>query len=444
MIASPLRWLLSLPVLLYQSIALALAQIWMNKLRGFLTTVGIMIGVAAISAVIALINGMKQRVLAEFDAFGTNKVFVTPQWTQKQLKHGAWDQVCFRNDLFDELLEKCPSIVRYERDAGYGGIPVTYRTHSEYDKLQFSGVDEQWHAINRRGVLVGRPLTLMDTQEARRVCLINAKLRDRLNLDRDPTGSHINVFYFGRLQVIGVVEQPIAFSGSESEMGEVIVPFGFSTTRYPYPTWYDVVAEAKSREVMDDAKAEIEFYMRQKRRVRPGEEDTFAVHTPEREIKEINEMAGVVTTFAAGIVGISLLVGGVGIMNIMLVSVSERTREIGLRKAVGAKPMAVLLQFLIEAVVLCLVGGAMGLLFGQLLTSAVAMNIPANPQAWDAMAASAQAPKDQPVMGAMSILLPPAAIFLAFGFSALVGVVFGMFPAIKAAALDPIEALRHE
>ena len=148
---------------------------------------------------------------------------------------------------------------------------------------------------------------------------------------------------------------------------------------------------------------------------------------------------------AGGIVAVSLLVGGVGIMNIMLVSVSERTREIGLRKAVGARPSAILTQFLVEAVVLCLLGGALGLIVGQGLTSGVAHFLPNDPtQAlrWDPMRDPARQQKMK--TGGLNFIVPPSAIVLAFSFSAGVGVLFGMFPAIKAAMLDPIEALRHE
>jgi putative ABC transport system permease protein len=153
------------------------------------------------------------------------------------------------------------------------------------------------------------------------------------------------------------------------------------------------------------------------------EENTFRIESVEQFVQQFNSVATAITMVAGGIVGISLLVGGVGIMNIMLVSVSERTREIGLRKAVGARPSAILLQFLIEAVMLCLMGGLTGLLAGQGLTTAMA-SIP-------------EAKLEQ-------AYIPAWAVALSFGFSAAVGLIFGMFPAIKAARLDPIEALRHE
>ena len=183
------------------------------------------------------------------------------------------------------------------------------------------------------------------------------------------------------------------------------------------------VAAGKSTEVVEEAQAEIRFFLRQTRNLRPTEPDTFQVESVKRYLETFNKIALVVTLVAGGIVGISLLVGGVGVMNIMLVSVSERTREIGLRKAVGAKKSAILTQFLVESLVLCSIGGVIGIGFGQLLTMAIA-NIP----------------KVELDMA----YIPAWAVVLSFGFTGSIGIFFGMFPAIKAARLDPIEALRHE
>ena len=183
------------------------------------------------------------------------------------------------------------------------------------------------------------------------------------------------------------------------------------------------MAAAKSAAVAEEAQAELRFFLRRRRNLGAGEPDTFRLEVMERHLQEIKRVAMVMTAVAGGIVGISLLVGGIGIMNIMLVSVSERTREIGLRKAVGARPSAILLQFLVEAIVLCLLGGLIGLIVAQLLISGIT-----------------KIPNAELELS----YIPAWAIGLAFGFSALVGVFFGMFPALKAARLDPIEALRHE
>jgi putative ABC transport system permease protein len=431
-------------ITLYQSMALALSQIWANKVRGILTTLGILIGVAAVSAVIALITGMQKRVLAEFEAFGTNRLFIGPQWNDRELRKKSWDTVLFKTHDFDEMLERCPSVERFTRNGGFGSLPIQYRTKSEFQNVQFTGVDPSWHAVERRGATAGRRMVELDSRQSARVCLINKLLRDKLGLDRDPTGQIIDVYFFGRLTVIGMLEPPASLMADNAEAREIVVPFSFATKKFPWPLYYQVSAESKSRETTEEAKGEIEFYLRQKRHIKPGEKNTFAIQTLQRTIDEINEMAAVVATIATGIVGISLLVGGVGIMNIMLVSVSERTREIGLRKAVGAKSSAILLQFLVESVVLCLIGGALGLVAGQGITSGVSRFIPGPHDSW-----SNYKPGEDPLPELQSreserILLPPLAIVLAFSFSGAVGVIFGMFPAIKAARLDPIEALRHE
>jgi putative ABC transport system permease protein len=438
---------LALLVLLYQSMALALAQVRANKVRALLTMLGLLIGVAAVSSVIALIDGMKERVLAEFESFGTNKLYIEPKWRKVDYRLGGRPKVVFKAHDFDDLLEHCPSLSTYARSVGLGGgYEVTYGNHPVALGVDLGGFDPELQSIERRSVTIGRPLTWMDSKQSARVCLINEKLRDDLQLDRDPTGEFIDMGFWGRVKIVGMVDQDWRTGGRERPL--VFVPFTYGRQRlFFYPLWFECVALAKSREVIEDAKQEIEFYMRAKRRLKPGEEDNFEVIAAIRTIEEVNKMADFMKVVAGGIVAISLLVGGVGIMNIMLVSVSERTREIGLRKAVGARPTTILLQFLVEAVILCLLGGALGLAAGQGITSTVASFLPDakhmidyDPFAEDASASD----NGDGRLGAAGIWLPPQAIAVAFVFSAGVGVIFGMFPAIKAARLDPIDALRHE
>jgi putative ABC transport system permease protein len=179
----------------------------------------------------------------------------------------------------------------------------------------------------------------------------------------------------------------------------------------------------KSPDLAEEAKSEVRFVLRRLRGLRGSDPDTFAVAAIDQFIEQFKALAAGITAVAGGIVGVSLLVGGIGIRNIMLVAVSERTREIGLRKAVGATPSAILSQFLLEAVVLCILGGLIGLACGQ----ALAFVISSIPNA-----------------GLEEASIPGWAVAMSFGFSGAVGVLFGMFPAIKASRLDPIEALRHE
>src|SRR3954452_17674269 len=373
-----LRSLILLPVLLYQSLFLALSQIRASKLRSLLTTVGIVIGVASVTTVIAALTGLKTNVLSEFESFGTNKVFIFPD-RPPSMRNAPFQLIRFKPELFDELLQHCPSIKTFTRITSMNAQSVSHGDQS-VENVSIAGIEPAWHEIENRFVEMGRPFSLIDNEQARPVCLINGKLRDRLQLERDCTGQYI-LIDGRRYFILGVVE-----TRSESSMfrdgvsdSEVFVPFNTawqsqrSRTMMPF---MHVVAASKSPDVSEEAQAEALFYLRKKRKIQPGKPDTFQVEFVSKFVEEFTQLATGITIVATGIVGVSLLVGGVGIMNIMLVSVSERTREIGLRKAVGARPAAILLQFLVEAVVLCLIGGAMGLLLGQGLTSAVSSMLP--------------------------------------------------------------------
>ena len=411
--------------LLLQSILLALGQIRANKTRSALTTVGLVIGVASVTAVIAALTGLKQKVLSEFEMMAnTNSIFIMgnrPDHGPHQ--HASWRTIILKPEEFETMLDNCPSVEHLTRTCNSSGT-VRYEERM-LESIPLNGIDKAWHKIENRAVILGRPFSVIDETHARQVCLITPALRDKLHLDRDCTGESI-IASGKAFRIVGIVEektQPSMFGmiGDKGPQGEIFVPFE-TLYRHLGEPWIMVIAASKSTELSDDARAEIKFYLRRVRKLKPGEPDTFRIEVVEKIIQGFNKIAAVLTAVAGGIVAISLLVGGVGIMNIMLVSVSERTREIGLRKAVGAKGSAILLQFLIEAVILCMFGGLIGVGIGQLFAMAMA----AMPNGLD------------------DAHIPLWAIALSFCFSAVVGVVFGMFPAIKAARLDPIEALRHE
>ena len=422
-----MRFVLRAPIafvrLAYQSVYLALGQIWTNKTRSILTTIGIVIGVASVTAVIAALTGLKAKVLTQVETLGTNSIFISPRRPDRgPMQHASWWTIRFKAEQFDDLLEHCPSVARFGRQTWTGRYTVNHRDKSVVG-VTVIGVEPDCHKIDKRPVTIGRPLSVIDEMQVRQVCLIDPKLRNDLRLDRDCIGQTIlishNTFY-----IVGVLEPrpENIFGGGDQERSEIFIPFKTSLKMQRYPHIW-VIAEGKSAEVSDDALAEISFFLRRTRNIKPGEPDTFEVMSLQSALETFNKIALMVTMVAGGIVGISLLVGGVGIMNIMLVSVSERTREIGLRKAVGAKKSAILTQFLIEAIVLCFFGGLVGVGFGHLLTKALA-----------------SIPKIQLDMA----YIPLWAIGLSFAFAGTVGIFFGMFPAIKAARLDPIEALRHE
>lgn len=406
--------------LVYQSVYLALGQIWANKMRSILTTIGIVIGVASVVAVIAALTGLKAKVLSQVEAFGSNTIIINPRRPDRgPLSHLPWWRFRFKPRELEGILEHCPSVERYTRVASAGQHTVKYGEKS-VQNAGVIGYEPAWHEIENRPLAIGRKLSVVD--ESRAVCLIGPELRDKLGLDKDCVGESVRVGYRA-FRIVGVIEKrpDLGFGGGGQEYYEVIIPFKM-VLKFNNDPWVQALAASKSTEVSDEAVAEIRFYLRRMRNIKPGEEDTFSVDSLGSLIEGFNNIALAVTLVAGGIVGISLLVGGVGIMNIMLVSISERTKEIGLRKAVGAKRSAILTQFLVEAVILCFVGGLVGVGVGRLLTLVISNLNPVLEKTY----------------------IPAWAIVLSFAFAGTVGICFGMFPAIKAARLDPIEALRHE
>jgi putative ABC transport system permease protein len=410
---------LSFLMLVIQSVFLAMGQIWANKTRSVLTTIGIIIGVASVIAVIAALTGLKAQVLSQVETFGSNSIIVNPQRPNTgPYSHLPWGHIRFKEEEFDGMLEHCPSVERFTRLSRSGRHTVRHGEKS-VNNVRINGVESAWHAIEKREISLGRKITVID--ETRQVCLIDPDLRSKLELDKDCIGESIRIGHI-TFSIIGVIEKQnqFDFGGGEQENYEIIIPF---KTSYKFgKPWVSVFAEGESTEVLEEAVAEIRFFLRRMRHIKPGNPETFRVESLKSAIKTFNEIALIVTLVAGGVVGISLLVGGVGIMNIMLVSISERTREIGLRKAVGAKKSAILTQFLVEAVILCFIGGCIGIGLGKGLTMIISGINPVLEKTY----------------------IPGWAIALSFGFSGFVGIFFGMFPAVKAARLDPIEALRHE
>jgi putative ABC transport system permease protein len=419
------KTLFSLPLaffkLFYQSVYLALGQIWANKVRSILTTTGIVIGVASVTSVIAALTGLKANVLSSFESLGTNKIFIVPERPREgRHKNASWRVIRFRPEQFEGLRERCPSIDDYtlmvERSE-----TILYGVY-KIENARINGINPSWHRIENRSVIMGRPFSLLDEENGWQVCLITPKVRDELRMDRNCIGKRIVVGQRS-FTIVGVVEGRVESSmfGQMGSSEEIFIPF--PTAWKLWDPWIYAIASCRKPELSEEAQAELRFFLRQARRLGPGDPDTFRMEVIEEYLKGFNTIAVTTTAIAGGVVGISLLVGGIGIMNIMLVSVSERTREIGLRKAVGARPSAVLFQFLVESVVLCLFGGLIGAGLGQGLTWLIG-RIPG---------ASLE-----------KAYIPLWALGLSFGFAAGVGVFFGMFPAVKAARLDPIEALRHE
>jgi putative ABC transport system permease protein len=405
-----------------QTVVLALGQIWANKLRSLLTTLGIVIGVAAVVATVAAIEGLRGFVLGEFETFGVNKIYLSGDVPRSQRGQINWRDVSLTMEEIEAIVEHAPSVTALNPFWSASGR-VEYG-EATINNSRVTGILPVWHDIENRHVIEGRPFNSLDNEQRRYALLINEKAIEELNLPRNPVGEHV-LLAGRRFRIVGVVETldlSEMFGGGTSR-AEFFVPFGTAMVLNPQDTIGWAVGTIRSPEAADDARAEVDFVMRTMRGLSAEDEPTFEVEILQEHLDRFNTMSAGLIAGATGIVGISLLVGGIGIMNIMLVSVSERTREIGLRKAVGARPVVVLIQFLTEAVVLCLMGGAIGIVVGQGIIFLI-KQIPG-------------APLEHANM-------PIWAVGLAVGFCAVTGVVFGVFPALKAARLDPIVALRHD
>lgn len=405
-----------------QAVVLAFSQIRANLGRSLLTALGIIVGVASVTAVIAALVGLKTKVLGEFESFGANRLFIFPDRPDDVPKNMyPWKDVRLKIEEVEALELNCPSI-RCLTPVTSLGMSAQFGDRL-IEGLNVTGIRPAWHETENRAILSGRPFNSIDEANARQVCLVNESAIEELRLPAEPVGTHV-LLGGRRYLVVGVVETiQSSMLGMNTSTTEVFVPFAIASRIKDDDFFFRIAAMIESPDLASEAKSEVRFVLRKMRGLGPDEPDTFQVAAIDQFIDQFRALAAGITAIAGGIVGISLLVGGIGIMNIMLVSVSERTREIGLRKAIGATPAAILLQFLLEAVVLCLVGGAMGVVVGEMLAFGLTLI---------------------PDAGLDEAHVPLWAIIMSFTFSAAVGLIFGMFPAIKASRLDPIDALRHE
>ncbi|PTX49498.1 putative ABC transport system permease protein [Gemmobacter caeni] len=401
--------------MLLETIRLALTAIIRNALRSFLTVLGVVIGVAAVIAMVTVGQGSSEQVSANVEALGTNMLILRPG--TRMMGPGARNTApAFRladiqalQDL-DSLSSVAP-VVSTSETAVFGN---TNRTTS------VTGTTSAYLDIGGWQIARGRGFTPAEDRSGANVCIIGETVRTALFGATDPTGEKIRIKAIS-CEVIGLLVAKGAGSFGQDQDDMVIMPVRTVQRRLlGSQDVASVMVQVAPGRSSERAMSDIQTLMRDRRHIAPGQEDNFAVNDMKELASMLNSVNSVLTGLLSSVAAVSLLVGGIGIMNIMLVSVTERTREIGIRLSVGAQASQVLMQFLVEAVVLSVLGGIVGILagLGLAFVAAQIMAIPFSPS--------------------------PGVVALAFGFSAVVGMVFGYFPARAAARLDPIEALRHQ
>ncbi len=397
---------------------IALRAIGRNLMRSLLTALGIIIGVGAVITMVSLGEGARAEVEEQVSRLGQNVVLVFPGARQLGgVSIGGGSANTLTVEDARAIREEIPEVVaaspevRSQRQVVYGNRNWFTRIYGQSaDYLQI----RQWP------LEAGRMFDEEDVALARQVCVVGQTIVDELFEGTDPVGETIRVRGLP-LTVIGVLSSKgMSLMGSVQD-DIIIVPYTTGFQRISGRSHAMVInVQVYDADAMDIARLKITDLLRERHRLAPDQDDDFTVQTQEEVAAMATETSRVMTALLASIAGVSMLVGGIGIMNIMLVSVTERTREIGIRMAVGAHGKHILLQFLTEAVLLSVLGGLLGILSGVAAT-----NVIAHYAGWPAA-------------------LSEQAVVLAFTISAAVGITFGFFPALKASRLDPIDALRHE
>ena len=403
----------------FNAVRLAFGAIGRNKLRAALTVLGVLIGVWAVVSVVALADGATDKIGGELDSFAANAIYVWPEATQQS---GA------RAKSAGRLTENDGKAITREA-VSVAGVGFWLDTPGQVvlgDKnvlTDLIGTNLAYFPIRKWEISKGALWQETDEVLKTKVCVIGETVREKLfGPDGDPIGASIRLAGFP-YRIIGLLKPRGASTFGDDQDDRILMPIGSFRARIKHPAPGRVgqfIIGATSADTVDHGVKQITDILRQRHHIADGAPDDFSIHTQAEQREIQSKIFGVLGMLLLGVAAISLLVGGIGVMNIMLVSVAERTREIGIRMSIGAREGDILMQFLIEAVVLSCVGGLAGTVLGVVVTAALgqAFNLPLH-------------------AGLNSIAL-------AVGTSAAIGLVFGFLPARRAAKLDPIDALRTE
>ena len=409
--------------MVFQTLRIALRSLRVNKLRTALTMLGIMIGVGAVIAMVSVGTGAQARVAEQIQSLGSNLIIVLPgSRNSAGLRLGQGSQVTITEDDAAAIGREIP-LVQAVAPSSRGNAQVVYGNLNWSTNI--TGVTSDFFEARDWAIYSGRPILREDTDGATKVALLGQTAALNLFGDSDPVGEIIRIKKVP-FTVVGVLTRKGQTTWGQDQDDVIVIPLStakkkvLGASQANSRSVHSISIKVLPGEDMSEAEAQVRTLLRDRHRLQPYQEDDFWIRNLAEVLQTQEETSAVLTYLLAAIASVSLLVGGIGIMNIMLVSVTERTREIGLRMAVGARGRDILTQFLVEAVTLSLIGGIIGIVLGIGSSNAISY------------------------FAEWRTVLAPGAVVLAFGFAAAIGIFFGFYPARKASRLDPIEALRYE
>jgi putative ABC transport system permease protein len=400
------------------TIRVALRAIMRNKLRSLLTVLGVVIGVCAVITMVNIGSGAQISIENAISGLGTNMLIIFPgSMTKGGMRTGFGTVTTLINEDAQAIRDECPT-VQLVSPIVNTAAQVVYQNQNWGTSIM--GTDPEFQRIKNWPLARGEFFTIQDVKASTKVCVLGKTVAEKLYGTQNPVGQIVRVKRIP-FRVIGLLTEKGQTTFGQDQDDTVVIPYTTAQKRLMGITYLSMImASAVSNERIPDAQKQITTLLRQRHHIPKGEDDDFTVRNLADLTATFTIITGILTLLLGSIASISLLVGGIGIMNIMLVSVTERTREIGIRMSVGAKPNDILLQFLLEAVLLSLIGGGVGIVLGIGLTAIIAY------------------------IAEWPTPISFVAILVSSLFAASVGIFFGLYPARKASRMNPIEALRYE
>ena len=407
---------------------MAMDAVWAHRFRSMLTVIGIVIGITTVVVVASLLTGLRGSIVKFFDELGPDNIFLyktsgdpssefaPPKERKRRAMKKEYADMIMRSTTYVQET----GLVLYIPPAPSGTLITAKVPGFETDSLNMVGVEANGNELTPRDFDQGRFFTEEENNRTAHVAVLGYDLAHALFPSGEADGRTF-MLDGSEFTVIGVFAKAKGgFFGQNAQDSQIVMPIKTAEARYPGLDRYMITCKARPG-YRQDAFDEVEGIMRRLRGLKKDEEDDFSISTPDQIIKQFDQITGIIGLVAIAISALGLLVGGIGVMNIMLVSVTERTREIGVRKALGARRIDIIAQFLAEAMALTGAGGVLGILAAIILTTLIAFLVPSLPS-----------------------VVPTWAVVTALTVSVGIGLFFGVWPAVKAAKLDPVEALRYE